>query len=100
MVVQGPRLLPSCGSAIFNMWFPKSPCMSIQTSLQKGKEHEGERFLGTRPGHSPCQFVPLATWAPVASLEAGKYDLPIPVHAQEGEELGLSSQPVSAIPLW
>lgn len=43
----------------------------------------GERFLGARPASGPCQFVPLATWAHLTSLQARTYNLS--VCAQEEE---------------
>lgn len=59
-----------------------APLHVCTDSFLKEKEREGlwvEKFLGTRPGNNPYQLS---------------------IFAQEGKELGLNSQPVSATLLW
>lgn len=43
-IIQKPRMLPSCGSPIYNTWLPISLCPSASNS-RRGKRQEKAHFL-------------------------------------------------------
>lgn len=87
------RLIPSCGSAIFNTRLPEITLPVCTDSLQKGKEHERLWVRGFEGPDLEIVHVCPFHWPHLPALEAGEYDPSTPVvPSKERNWLSTASQ--------